>query len=115
MLKGQVARPTRHRVVADIDEPAGFEPSIEEPAQRALVGGVHPAIDAMCDDVIEERQIEIDPSRKIDTVKTDIPDPRLGSKAPRMVDMRRHRVDGVEGAARMGCRENVGGDPLAAA
>src|SRR5262249_13600576 len=106
--------PSRNPTVALIAVRAGFELSIEELPQRALVCGIHPAVDAVSDDVIERRQIEIGRGHEIDGVKANIRDRRLGCEAPRMVDVRRHRVDGVKGAARMGCSKDVGGDPLAA-
>ena len=69
----------------------------------------------MRDDIIEGREIKINRGRKIDAMKADIRDSRLGRQVPRIVDVRRHRVDGVKGSSRMGCRKDVGGDPLATA
>ena len=77
-LKRQVAGPARHRIIADIDEPAGLEMPIDKPAQRGSAGLVDPAIDPVRDDIIEGRQREIGRRGKIGEVK-----PRAGRCRPR--------------------------------
>ena len=89
--------------------------AIDKPAQRGLARRVDPAVDAVRDDVVEGRQVEPGRRGEIDEVEAQIGDPGFGREAAGMVDMRRHQVDAVEGALRMGGGEDVCRHPLAAA
>ena len=55
MLKRQVAGPARQRVVADVNEAARFQVTVDEPAQFRAHRAVDPAVNAMRDNVVEAR------------------------------------------------------------
>src|SRR5205807_5267938 len=80
-LERQIARPTRHCVIAEINETARFEPAIDKPTHRALRHGADPGVDAVRGDVIELRQFEIDRRSKIDGVQMQVRDCR-GRRQP---------------------------------
>src|SRR6202521_5688939 len=71
-LERQIARPARHRVIAEIYQTARFEAPIDELAKGALALRIDPGIDAMSNDVVELRQFEIQRRSKIDGVKKGI-------------------------------------------
>src|SRR5205807_9179757 len=96
-------------------ETAGFEPAVDKSAHRALRFEADPAVDTVRDDIIELRQLEIDRRSKIDGLQLQVRDRRSRRQPAGMIDVRRHCIDAVEYAARMGRGEDGGGDALAAA
>jgi hypothetical protein len=86
--------------------------AIDEMSQRLAGTRIDPAIDPMCDDIIEAGQSEAGGFGKIACMKREVGNTSALGQPPRAGDVLRHQVDAMKPTGRVSGGKDRGGYPL---